>query len=102
MVDLRCLGGEPGALSFTLVVETSCNDGETRSKGPADPWKDIREELAEQAGVVCAVIGEVGGESLSIACSGEELISESVALLEGLWRGALPQALDRPMQMAAD
>jgi phosphoribosylformylglycinamidine synthase len=58
--------------------------------------------LAGQAGVPCAVIGEIGGENLEIARGGKTLIAESVAALEGLWREALPQALDRPMQMAAD
>jgi phosphoribosylformylglycinamidine synthase len=58
--------------------------------------------LAGQAGVPCAVIGEVGGENLEIVRDGETLIAESVAALESLWRGALPRALDRPMQMAAD
>jgi phosphoribosylformylglycinamidine synthase len=59
-------------------------------------------ELAVQAGVICGVVGEIGGENLTITCNGEELVKESVALLEGIWRGALPQALDHPMQMAAD
>lgn len=63
---------------------------------------EMLKELARQVGVVCSVIGEVGGEKLTISCHGEELLSEPVALLEGAWRGALPQALDRPMQMAAD
>jgi phosphoribosylformylglycinamidine synthase len=58
--------------------------------------------LAGQAGVPCAVIGDIGGEDLEIACGGKTLIAESVAALEGLWREALPRALDRPMQMAAD
>lgn len=59
-------------------------------------------ELAQQAGVACAVIGEVGGENLTIASNGEDLINESVAMLESVWRSALPQALDRPLQMTAD
>ncbi|MEP7339533.1 MAG: phosphoribosylformylglycinamidine synthase subunit PurL [Acidobacteriota bacterium] len=54
-------------------------------------------ELAAQAGVPCAVIGEVGGESLEIVRNGEKLIVEAVSILEGEWRGALPLALDRPI-----
>jgi len=59
-------------------------------------------ELAAQAGLPCAVIGEVGGQTLQIANGNTLLASESIAVLESIWRGALPQALDRPMQMAAD
>jgi phosphoribosylformylglycinamidine synthase II len=58
-------------------------------------------ELALQFGISCAVIGVIGGESLNIACNGKELVNESVAVLEEAWRGGLPQALDRPLQMAA-
>jgi phosphoribosylformylglycinamidine synthase len=59
-------------------------------------------DVARRAGVVCAVIGEAGGEELSVACDGETLIEASVASLEEAWRNALPSHLDRPMQMAAD
>jgi phosphoribosylformylglycinamidine synthase II len=53
-------------------------------------------ELAQQAGVPCAVIGQTGGESLQIACAGEALIEARVADLESAWRGVLPATLDRP------
>ncbi len=58
--------------------------------------------LAAQAGVPCAVIGEIGGETLQIVSGSASLISESVGLLEEAWCGALQQALDRSMQIAAD
>jgi phosphoribosylformylglycinamidine synthase len=53
-------------------------------------------DLARRAGVVCAVIGEAGGEELSVACDSESLIEALVASLEEAWRGALPSHLDRP------
>jgi phosphoribosylformylglycinamidine synthase subunit PurL len=53
--------------------------------------------VALRAGVVCAVIGETGGEELSVACNGESLIQASVASLEEAWRDALPSHLDRPV-----
>ncbi|HQR31087.1 MAG TPA: phosphoribosylformylglycinamidine synthase subunit PurL [Blastocatellia bacterium] len=59
-------------------------------------------EIAAEVGAVVAVIGEVGGEELTIACNGETLAADSVAKLESIWSGALPQALDRPLQMVAD
>jgi phosphoribosylformylglycinamidine synthase len=58
--------------------------------------------IAQQAGVACAVIGEAGGDELSVACDGEPLIDAAVASLEETWRGALSSHLDRPSQMAAD
>jgi phosphoribosylformylglycinamidine synthase len=58
--------------------------------------------VAEQAGAPCVVIGEVGGSHLRIAIGGEVAINRSVAELEGVWRNALPECLDRPIQMAAD
>ncbi|MEO6724516.1 MAG: phosphoribosylformylglycinamidine synthase subunit PurL [Blastocatellia bacterium] len=63
---------------------------------------EMVKELAAKAGVPCAVIGEVGGEKLEIVSGNNSLVSAPVAILQGLWRDALPQALDRPMQMAAD
>lgn len=59
-------------------------------------------EIAAEIGASIAQIGEVGGKELTIACNGETVISDSVANLESVWRNALPQSLDRPMQMAAD
>jgi len=63
---------------------------------------DRIKEIAKQAGAECAEIGKVGGEKLTVSCNGETLVDEFVAMLEGLWSSALPQALDKPLQMAAD
>jgi len=59
-------------------------------------------DIARRAGLACAVIGEVGGCELSVACDGELLIEGAVASLEEAWRNALSSHLDRPTQMAAD
>src|SRR5262249_36721206 len=58
--------------------------------------------IAQRAGVSCAVIGEAGGDSLSVACDGKPLIEVAVSSLEQAWRNALSSHLDRPMQIAAD
>jgi phosphoribosylformylglycinamidine synthase subunit PurL len=58
--------------------------------------------LAAQAEVPCAVIGTVGGTQLQIVCDGATLIDATIAQLEDCWRATLPQALDRPLQVAAD
>lgn len=63
---------------------------------------DRVQEIAIEAGAVIAAIGEVGGNELVITCAGETLVADSVANLESNWSNALPQALDRSMQMAAD
>ena len=63
---------------------------------------DRVKEIAAEAGAVIAVIGEVGGEELAIVSNGETLVTDSVANLESVWSNALPQALDRPLQTAAD
>jgi phosphoribosylformylglycinamidine synthase subunit PurL len=52
--------------------------------------------IAQRAGVACAVIGEAGGDKLSVACAGEPLIEVAVASMEEAWRGALSSHLDRP------
>ena len=52
-------------------------------------------ELAAQANVPCAVIGQVGGERLTIACGGETLVDAPVAELEASWQNTLPHHLDR-------
>ncbi len=59
-------------------------------------------EIAAEAGAAISIIGEVGSDNLAIVVNGETLVSDSVTGLEGIWGGALAQALDRPMQMAAD
>jgi phosphoribosylformylglycinamidine synthase subunit PurL len=55
------------------------------------------QQIARQLGAECSLIGVVGGEHLSISCRGEPLIEISVESLEELWRGALPNYLDRPV-----
>jgi phosphoribosylformylglycinamidine synthase len=52
--------------------------------------------ISQQAGVACAVIGEVSGDKLSLACAGEPLIEVAVASMEEAWSGALSSNLDRP------
>jgi phosphoribosylformylglycinamidine synthase len=54
-------------------------------------------DIARRAGVACSVIGEAGGEELSVACGGDSLIQASVASLEEAWRNALSSHLDRPV-----
>ncbi|MCW5967020.1 MAG: phosphoribosylformylglycinamidine synthase subunit PurL [Blastocatellales bacterium] len=51
--------------------------------------------LAAQEGADCAVIGEVGGDRLSISLGAHTLIDERVDALEKLWRESLPGHLDR-------
>ncbi|MDX2042207.1 MAG: phosphoribosylformylglycinamidine synthase subunit PurL, partial [Acidobacteriota bacterium] len=63
---------------------------------------DRVKEIAAEVGAAVAVIGEVGGENLSFIVNGEVLASDSVADLERIWSGALPQALDRPLRTVAD
>jgi phosphoribosylformylglycinamidine synthase len=58
--------------------------------------------IAQQAGVACAVIGEVGGDILSVTSAGQRLIEVAVALMEESWSGALSSHLDRPSQMATN
>jgi phosphoribosylformylglycinamidine (FGAM) synthase-like enzyme len=52
--------------------------------------------IAQFAGVDCAMIGEVGGNELSVVCDGQSLIKAAVTSLEEAWRGALASQLDRP------
>jgi phosphoribosylformylglycinamidine synthase len=52
--------------------------------------------ISQQAGVACAVIGEVSGDKLSLSCAGEPLIEVAVASMEEAWSGALSSNLDRP------
>lgn len=59
-------------------------------------------EIAAEAGAAVAVIGEVGGETLTIVSAGESLVSDSVSTLESIWSNALPQVLDRTLQTTAD
>lgn len=63
---------------------------------------DQVKEIAAEAGAAISIIGEVGGEELTIALSDETSMSYSVTGLEGVWGGALPQALDRPLQTTVD
>jgi phosphoribosylformylglycinamidine synthase subunit PurL len=54
-------------------------------------------EIAQRTGVACAVIGEAGGEELSLAYDGKPLIEASIVSLEEAWSNALPSHLDRPV-----
>ena len=63
---------------------------------------DRVQEIAVETGAVSVAIGEVGGNELVITCADETLVNDSVATLENNWSNALPQALDRSIQMAAD
>jgi phosphoribosylformylglycinamidine synthase subunit PurL len=58
--------------------------------------------IARQTGVDCVVIGEAGGDELSVASAGELLIKAAVASLEEAWNGSLSSHLDRPSQMSTD
>jgi phosphoribosylformylglycinamidine synthase subunit PurL len=49
--------------------------------------------LAAQHNAACAVIGEVGSESLAITIDGQEVINQPVRQLETAWRTTLPKAL---------
>ena len=63
---------------------------------------DRIKEIAAQNGIICSVIGKVGGNRLTISCDGEKLVDTPIAPLESSWRSALSTYLDRPAQMAAD
>ncbi|MBO0798923.1 MAG: phosphoribosylformylglycinamidine synthase II, partial [Blastocatellia bacterium] len=56
---------------------------------------DRVKELAAENGATCAVIGEVGGDQLRIACEGEKLIEASIASLENSWRNTLSSYLEQ-------
>jgi phosphoribosylformylglycinamidine synthase len=58
--------------------------------------------IAQQAGVACAVIGEAGGDKLSVASAGQPMIEVAVASLEEAWSASLHSHLDRPSQMATN
>jgi phosphoribosylformylglycinamidine synthase len=78
------LGGEPGAAAQLF--------GETPSRVVVSFDESQRtrlERIAAQAGAPLKVIGRVGGARLQIKVGGEQLINQSVAELERLWRGAL-------------
>src|SRR5262249_4760508 len=51
--------------------------------------------IAQRAGVSCAVIGEAGGNELSVSYDGKPLIEATVSSLEEAWRDALSSHLDR-------
>jgi phosphoribosylformylglycinamidine synthase subunit PurL len=51
--------------------------------------------ISQQAGVACAVIGEAGGNELSVAYDGKPLIEATVTSLEEAWSAALSSHLDR-------
>jgi phosphoribosylformylglycinamidine synthase len=51
-------------------------------------------EISHQAGAICSVIGEVGGDQLTITCNGQTLIESAIESLESAWRDALASHLD--------
>jgi phosphoribosylformylglycinamidine synthase len=53
--------------------------------------------IADQAGAVCAAIGETGGQMLSFMGLGKTLFETDVTKLEEDWRDAFPSHLDRPV-----
>ena len=59
------------------------------------------QELATHANVPCVLIGQVGGDRLSIVCAGKTLVDAPVAALEAAWNETLPQSLDQPLHAAA-
>ncbi|MCI0665622.1 MAG: phosphoribosylformylglycinamidine synthase subunit PurL [Acidobacteria bacterium] len=59
-------------------------------------------EIARESRAPSTIIGNVGGDNLSIYCNGDLLIDSPVFSLEKLWRSALPDQLDQPLQSTAD
>jgi len=59
-------------------------------------------EIARESRVPSSIIGKVGGDNLSIYCNGDLLIDSPVVDLEKLWRSALPDQLDQPLQATGD
>ncbi len=59
-------------------------------------------EIASEEGAPITQVGEVGGDQLTITLNGGTLVNSSLAALEDIWSGALPKALDRPLQTLAD
>ncbi|NOT60227.1 MAG: phosphoribosylformylglycinamidine synthase II, partial [Acidobacteria bacterium] len=56
--------------------------------------------LAAAANVPCAVLGQVGGDTLQLTCAGETLVNVAVNRLEEGWRTSLSSYLDRAQAMA--
>jgi phosphoribosylformylglycinamidine synthase subunit PurL len=59
-------------------------------------------EIASESGAALSVIGKVVGDKLSIYCNGDLLIDSPVLQLEKIWRTALPDQLDQPLQSTVD
>jgi phosphoribosylformylglycinamidine (FGAM) synthase-like enzyme len=59
-------------------------------------------EIASESGAALSVIGKVGGDKLSIYRNGDLLIDSPVLQLEKIWRTALPDQLDQPLQSTVD
>ncbi len=57
--------------------------------------------LATAAKVPCAVLGNIGGDSLQLSCAGETLANVAVSKLEEGWRTSLSSYLDRAQARAA-
>ena len=90
------LGGEPGAAAQLF--------GETPSRVVVSFDESQRtrfERIAAQAGAPLKVIGRVGGARLQIKVGGDELINQSVAELERIWRDALGKKLQAESLAAA-
>jgi phosphoribosylformylglycinamidine synthase len=90
------LGGDLGAAAQLF--------GETPSRVVVSFEESQRtrlERIAAQAGAPLKVIGRVGGPKLQIQINGEELITQTVAELERLWRGALAGKLQAEVLAAA-
>ncbi len=90
------LGGEPGAAAQLF--------GETPSRVVISFEESQRtrlERIAAQAGAPLKAIGRVGGARLQVKVGGEQLINQSVAELERLWRAALAGKLQAEAIAAA-
>jgi phosphoribosylformylglycinamidine synthase subunit PurL len=58
--------------------------------------------MAGEHQIAAAVIGRTGGERLVMAVNGETVIDRSVAEIEAIWRGVLPQMLEVSSLIAAE
>ncbi len=51
--------------------------------------------VAEEEGAPAAVLGEVGGDALTVAAEGRTLFAVPVVEMEAIWRNALPAIMER-------
>ena len=98
-----CIWGKMGA-KVTLPGEEDGLRLEARLFGEsasrivlsARPEKAERiRSLASQEGVPVFVLGEVGGDRLTMAADGEEAVSLAVSEMEGIWRGAIRALMEQ-------